>query len=191
MNKLYIITILLFVLSSCVENDYYHNPFKYDKITHYSVTLDEDEIDAYYQSISGIIDKDTTKVTPQFNKDLFEIVYEHNKISLLSDVATINKLAEIGFIKREIPSNNYASIDSTFQFNNTEFSEGYACTPIYRDILVFEQGRKISGWAKYCFECNKHDFIGADYIYQFKPYSIDYDRLEQILNLTNNAHRSK
>ncbi|MEZ5015661.1 MAG: hypothetical protein R2800_01305 [Flavipsychrobacter sp.] len=191
MKALLHISALLLLFCSCTDNDYYHNPFEYDKIIHYSVTLDDDEVDTYYQSISDIDEADSIKNDSLFNKDLYDIVFEHDKISSLSDVHTISKLAEIGFTKREIPSHSYSSIDSTFRFNKTDVYEESFCEPIYRDILVFKMGNTITGWAKYCFECNKHDFVGADYIYKIKPYNIDYNRLEQILKPINNASNTK
>ena len=105
---------LLLLLSSCADNDYYHNPFTYDNIIHYTVVLDQAQEVEYLKSLDNTIESNSIlEEKPTFNKELFEIVYENDKISTLSNSDIVERLESIGFTKNIIPSNIFWRVDKT------------------------------------------------------------------------------
>lgn len=109
-----------------------------------------DEVEYYHSSFYKL-------AGPPDNTDRFDIYYsdfvqEKNKFNY-------TKLAQYGFLKREISNDFEANIKYFLTDKNPgKYFPDYRCLNCYQDILIFYNKKELIGVAKFDFLCNKYCF---------------------------------
>lgn len=166
MRPILILTLFFLAISSCnladnkqnedIENSTQAEPFigqkffTYDGIDYYSIDFDESEIYALF-------DNRSRSVFDSFKMELIA----GNLPSDITDLASIDHLAKVGYKKTIIDSSKFDRIDEIFVEKTPKESIRLACMVIYRDILIFKKDSKVVGTAKICFDCGAHQIRGA------------------------------
>lgn len=99
----------------------------------------------------------------------------------MSDLSSLDKLVNVGYIKKSIEKSKFHDIENIFSVKPTDEVVGTMCIYVYRDILVFKTKGKIVGVAKICFDCLGHQIIGTNANTNFFGQNGDFDRLNRIL----------
>ncbi len=144
--------------------------FDYDEIEYYHIDYDEKENQI-------LIPKNLKSKIKKLNLNL-ELGDIQNDIK---DVDFINKLENIGFIKKEIDKSNFNEINEIFIEKKVKNPKYMKCLPIFRDILVFKKKGKIIGISKICFSCLQNQIIGTKSITENFGQDGDYEKLKDIL----------
>lgn len=116
--------------------------FEFDEVEYYHINIEESEVFDLLETESK---NDSVK---------FSIISE-DKLSVLSDSKLIQKLTDFGYSKNEIPSTDFSNLNKIFCSENYSFLSATACTPFYRDVLVFRKSKKVPGIVKLCFDCSQ------------------------------------
>lgn len=164
MKPLYIIFVIIFSLTvySC-ENKFqkkatpksepiqtdYKPYFQFDKVDHYFIDIDMGEAN----------DLNANPSTEKGQRQA-EIICRR-KPDVLEDSALVKGLEKYDFIKTEIPNDSLEKLNQIFHEKEQRQWEGLACTPVYRDILVFYKNNQITGIAKLCFHCQQFVIVGT------------------------------
>ncbi len=144
--------------------------FDYDTIHHYSMIIDESQVNELYDRKSDST-LDSLKYT---------IILDETPAAM-TDTAFIVNLENIGYKKTTIDTSIYNEINSIFMEKKTEEILGTSCIYIYRDMLIFRKMGKISGMAKICFDCMAHHMVGTEANTAYFGQNGDYARLQKIL----------
>lgn len=141
------------------------------------------QIDYYRLSVS---DKDLSNIFKRENlsrhdRRLAEILH-HDEPTTIADSLFISEMEQTSyFTKTRIDKNLNTKILETFAPSETMLASFAPieplCAPTYRDILVFRDNSKITGFAKVCFECSQTHVVGE----QSEGVEIDYRTLNKIL----------
>ena len=165
--KNFIITIFTIVILSSCKND--NQFFRYNKLEHYHIDIDEDKVFS--------LDEKKSKKQAK----LIELLTQYTP-DTLSEISVLNGIEKIGYKKKDVLKNEFENIDKIFSektiFNKTEMS----CIAIYRDILVFKNNNKIVGVVKLCFDCNQFVIAGTNKNTDSFGESDDFNSLYSILN---------
>jgi len=132
-----ILILFLFVLVSCKKEPFINN---FNQIDHYQLTNESIE---------------------DSEKGFMNVIFEDYPIKI-SDTTFFNRI-----------NNNYWKINSLNKnkvdkfkkvFNKKDFSCEFdsACIPMYRDIYVLKENKKVTGILKVCYECEMYYFIGQN-----------------------------
>lgn len=140
-----------------------NSDFQFDRIEHYKVS-----------EMSKWENMNIAK-TPVENQVL-ELLYRYSPKSLLSPLTSTN-LSEIGFTEWEIPKKNYGKICEIFN-EQYEYPDSTACSPVFRDIIVFKNKGVVSGFAKCCFQCG-HSMV---LLKSDSTRNVDLIKLKEFLN---------
>ena len=144
--------------------------FDYDKIDYYYNNFDENYLSALYENEhKSRIDSLKKSVLVDYMK------------GDLRNQKFLNKLESIGYVKKQIDTSKYKSIDEIFTEQYVSFWSGAPCIAVYRDILVFKKYEKITGIAKVCFGCGAIDILGTPANTENFGQNGDYDTLLEIL----------
>lgn len=120
--------------------------------------FDFDEVDYYHIEIneSKVFELLETK---NINDSLLFSVIVEEKLSSISDSIYIDKLIDFGYTKKEISSTDFYQLNEIFCNENYSFSSIAACTPFYRDILIYRKSKYVTGIVKLCFECTQSTLV--------------------------------
>jgi hypothetical protein len=171
MIKRYSIVLLLFVILSCKSKEE-KMFFDFDSVDYYSLNKSKEEAMEENNSKSidnGIFDKIFFDNYPEkVNNDVF------NK--------TINS---DGFSKFELSQKDIEHLrnDIFLEKSSLKILENvYACSPQYRDILVFKKNTEISGVAKICLSCSQFYLISSKKEIQTENFGTEeeYKSLEKL-----------
>ncbi|GAL87792.1 hypothetical protein B739_0247 [Sporocytophaga myxococcoides] len=177
-NIIYLSFILIFICFSCnqksqtkitepIEDYSYKGSGKYyfdfDAIEHYSLAIDIRDVDKKANNPRGTM----------------EVLYRESEF--ISDTLYIDSLTDLNFNKYSINKIYFDSINQIFRDKYQPEIMGTTCIPWFSDILVFKKSNSISGVAKVCFHCLKHNIVGSKTETRGLGQSNDYEKLEQIL----------
>ena len=95
----------------------------------------------------------------------------------------INDSLGFGYKKRNINSTDFPMLNTVFSEIKCDESFAMACTPIYRDILIFYNNDKIVGIAKICFGCRQSYIIGTNKDDSEFGQCGGFENLEALLNI--------
>lgn len=100
----------------------------------------------------------------------------------LLKASNFEKMEELGFTKKEIASDKFNQLNEIFcERKHEKVPEVEVCLSIYRDILVFKKGGKITGVAKIYFDCHHNVIAGTTLNTDEFGLSGDYEKLEKLL----------
>jgi len=100
----------------------------------------------------------------------------------ITDTGFIDKIEQIGFIKKTVKEEQFESIKEIFRHKFHKESIVTACIAVYRDILILKRKKEIVGMVKICFFCAKNQITGTNADTLDFGQSGDYGKLAKILN---------
>lgn len=124
--------------------------FTFDQVTYYHNDFTSGEF-------ADIIEKEDS--ISKSEKNLLEAITT-NLPKNLNDTIIVN-IKKNYPVKIEIPEKDIQFLKDIFQEKYKDRDWSSACVPMYRDVLVFKTGAKITGIAKICFDCWKFSFSGT------------------------------
>lgn len=144
MKKFLLLNILI---CSCAGHSsiYY---FTFDKIDYYHIETEQELLIKLSEGEIYLSKKE---------KILQQILLGNVPVTL-ADTSIIKELINVGFKFKNVP---IKKLKPFFIVKKDTLAFTSSCRPIYRDILVFQKNNKISGLIKICFDCEKHQIIGA------------------------------
>ena len=144
--------------------------FDFDNVTHYQSKAKN--------SVELLLLEDTVL---SHKDSIIALTHCEPQIKTISDTNLISNLINAGFKKHIVKQENLNSLKSIFSLKNKESLWAAACTPIYRDYLIFRNKNHISGIAIICFTCQNHDIIGNKTPTTNFGGKGDFDKLRQLL----------
>lgn len=177
MIKRYSIVLLLFLIFSCKSKEE-KMFFDFDSVEYYSLNKSKEE--EMGENNSKSIDKGI------FDKIFFDDYPE--KVNNTVFYKTINS---DGFSKSELSQKDveYLRSDIFLEKPSLKILENvYACSPQYRDILVFKKNKEISGIAKICLSCRQFYLISSKKEIQTENFGTEeeYKSLEKLFQKYKN-----
>lgn len=177
MIKRYSIVLLLFLIFSCKSKEE-KMFFDFDSVEYYSLNKSKEE--EMGENNSKSIDKVI------FDKIFFDDYPE--KVNNTVFYKTINS---DGFSKSELSQKDveYLRSDIFLEKPSLKILENvYACSPQYRDILVFKKNKEISGIAKICLSCRQFYLISSKKEIQTENFGTEeeYKSLEKLFQKYKN-----
>lgn len=142
--------------------------FDFDEIDHYKFIGDNNDIYA-------LLGENTLSKKEEFFLNVVN-KYPHG------DTTFIDSLKMIDFVKNDINKSKNKEINEVFKTQYVTEHMSTACSPIFRDVIVFRKNGKINGIAKICFECSKHSILGSSVNSSSFGQSNEYKKLAEILN---------
>ena len=141
--------------------------FKYDRIVHYRIAIENDLVGEIWEK----------KSRSDSEERLFSILsdkYHDDKYAMtsLQDSSRMRDLEKLGFVKQEMLKGEYYIFDTLFcerHHDKIEVNEGIyeeeievnMCLPVYRDILFFKDHGKTVGFARICLDCDMSNIVGS------------------------------
>lgn len=147
--------------------------FEYDHLVHYSLKISDEE--AQNPAITDTYSEEKKKLVEFLN-------YMGPSNSLEPDTVDIAKFENWGFVRNEIPVEQFGKINQLFCQRKHEIAQFAACVPIYRDVLVFKKSNKTVGVARICFDCGMNYITGTKRNTEEFGQSGDYDKLRDFLH---------
>ena len=145
-----------------------------DQIDYYHLNYSDDQLHVIF----------TTENISMEERKLAEILY-HSEPDVVTDSAFVAEM-ESGpyFVKTTIAKKDVAGILDAFMLEKPLLSASMApittlCAPTYRDILVLRKNKKITGYAKICFECDLSHLVGMQT--QTETVQTNYEALQKLL----------
>lgn len=177
MIKRYSIVLLLFLIFSCKSKEE-KMFFDFDSVEYYSLNKSKEE--EMGENNSKSIDKVI------FDKIFFDDYPE--KVNNTVFYKTINS---DGFTKFKLSQKDveYLRSDIFLEKPSLKILENvYACSPQYRDILVFKKNKEISGIAKICLSCRQFYLISSKKEIQTENFGTEeeYKSLEKLFQKYKN-----
>lgn len=172
---IYYFSLLIFICTSCsqetktevIEDHSYKGSGEYyydfDEIDHYSLALDIKDVNKKANN---------PRVT-------MNVLYSESKS--ISDTLYIDSLPHLNFNRYSINKNMFKPIREIFRDKNQPEIISTTCIPWFSDILVFKKTKSITGVAKICFHCLKHNIVGSAIGNNGFGQSGDYDKLQELL----------
>lgn len=99
----------------------------------------------------------------------------------ITDLSFIEMLEPSGYQNKKLNPSLFAALDAIFSEKKLDEYEIAGCAPLYRDILIFRKGNKVTGIAKICFECGGYQIEGAKVDPDCFGQSGEYEKLELLL----------
>lgn len=146
--------------------------FNFDEIEHYYLNISEDK--AY--------NPDSVENKTSFQKRKLQFITELYPVNVLElDSVEVKNLEEWGYVKTQLPASQFEDINNVFCERSHDLAQYATCGPVYRDILVFKNNRKIVGVARICFACGMNFITGTKRNTQEFGQSGDYKKLKKLL----------
>jgi hypothetical protein len=145
--------------------------FEFDELHHYFASIDESEV---------FPSSENEEIRPE-NKALIAIAVGDEPLSI-QGTTFIDMMEQAGYVRKIVAQQHFEAINDIFMEKSHDDWIGTTCIPIYRDILVFSKADQVTGIAKICFECSKHQIIGTTANTEYFGQSGDYRKLAQILH---------
>ena len=173
MIKRYSIVLLLFLILSCKSKEE-KMFFDFDSVEHYSLNKSKEE--EMGENNSKSIDNGI------FDKIFFDDYPE--KVNNTVFYKTINS---DGFSKSELSKKDVEYLRDYIFLEKSSlkmFENVYACSPQYRDILIFKKNKEISGIAKICLSCRQFYLISSKKELQTENFGTEkeFKSLEKLFN---------
>lgn len=124
--------------------------FEYDDVDHFSIKIEED-------SVWSLKEREVKSVSEKKLLDLLQ-----DDLHDISDTVMLMDLPGMGFEKKKIPREKFSQLDQLFCERSHEEISASTCIPIYRDILLFKNHNRITGFARLCFDCDQSNLIGSN-----------------------------
>ena len=71
-----------------------------------------------------------------------------------------SELFHIGYKRSEVRKRDFAELDAIFSCEPIDKKVMTDCFPIYRDLLIFRNAKRVIKIVQLCFDCNKAHFVG-------------------------------
>lgn len=184
MQKLLLISTLIFILLSCKTSTKNENEKSYtkEKVVFGKKFFEYDQIDHYYNNFD---DRNFIELNDNQSKSELDSIKGGVLIGLLprtiKDSSFIERLPKIDFIRNSISKEKFVKIDSIFIEKTVGESRAFACVHIYRDIFIFRKKNKVIGVAKVCFHCMGNEIIGTNANTENFGQDGDYEKLEKLV----------
>lgn len=188
MKKILLFFVSIFVLIGCKKNDNLENKsskvfvpkygklfFNYDEVNYYNINISENDA----------IILDSLSAFSEANKLKFQIISDEFP-QKLSDINFEEKLQSIGFKKKIINKKDFEKLNKIFVEKTYQDGIAFACIPIFRDVLIFKKNKKLTGFAKICFDCHQYIILGNIGKTDNFGNDQDYENLGKILNQYSN-----
>ncbi|MES2575525.1 MAG: hypothetical protein V4572_11320 [Bacteroidota bacterium] len=171
MKKIYLIIISILLINcqkSKIESKEF---FDFDEIEHYNVdiTLEDWSIIASKKDEKSVDEK------------IFLNILNGSDPKTIDDKNFIVNLKKFYPKIVKISSTKLDSIRNIYTEKKHQNPEFAACTPFYRDILIFKKNNNVIGISKVCFECGTQSTIGSKRNTENLGQSGDMWKLESIL----------
>lgn len=144
--------------------------FEYDAVDHYILT-DTGEI--MYPPAFG-------EKSKPFD-DYRRAIILGNFPKSIADSTFVRDLKKIGYNKKQVSEQYFPELDKIFSYQRAFSLTSTACSPIYRDLLIFRNNNSIVGIAKICFECEQYEIVGSKVDTQNFGQNGEYELLQKIL----------
>ena len=137
-----------------LKKDKKGNFFVFDEVVYYFKDINPNELFKNYKK-------------PEF-KDKQSDLYKYMQIvegyypEELNEQNFVKDLSDFEYKKIDINSSDFLALNSIFREVKCDDGFAMACTPVFRDILVFYNNNKIIGIAKICFGCRQDYIIGTN-----------------------------
>jgi hypothetical protein len=141
-----------------------------------------DRIDYYHSDITM---EDVLATEAKDNKSrkdiaLLQIVRQHIPVNMM-DTLFIRNMDSVGFRRRLINPAWNSRVSNLYSEREATPPKQSNCVPVFRDVLIFRQGNKITGMSKVDFDCGMHYTAGARYDASGFGQSGEYRPLYKIL----------
>ena len=124
--------------------------FHFDEVDHYRIEIHE----AVVWAMEG-----NERRTPA-ESELLDVLIQYGPDSL-ADTNYIARLESLGYTKRTLAPALVNQLEQIFcEREHPDFATA-ACVAIWRDILVFRNGGRVTGTAKLCFDCFRSNIDGS------------------------------
>ncbi|THF53131.1 hypothetical protein E6C50_02695 [Flavobacterium supellecticarium] len=127
--------------------------FKFDTVEHFYLNIAEHDV---YE-----LDKANREKKSQEKEMLLEVIGGHTP-TILPDESYGRMLEKMHFSKTIMDPSKHKAIREVFRVTRCANGFAAACEPIYRDIFIFKNKGKITGFAKICFDCRLFHIVGTD-----------------------------
>jgi hypothetical protein len=173
MIKRFSIVLLLFVILSCKSKEE-KTFFDFDSVEYYSLNKSKEE--AMEENNSKSIDN-----------GIFDKIFFDNYPEKVSNAVFNKTINSDGFSKFELSQKDIEHLrnDIFLEKSSLKILENvYACSPQYRDILVFKKNTEISGVAKICLSCRQFYLISSKKKIETENFGTEeeYKSLEKLFN---------
>lgn len=177
MIKRYSIILLVFLLISCKSNDE-KAFFDFDSVEYYSLNKSKEEEMGENNSKS-------------IDNGIFDKIFFDDYPEKLNNAVFNKTINSDGFSKSELSQKDveYLRSDIFLEKPSLNILENvYACSPQYRDILVFKKNKEISGIAKICLSCRQFYLISSKKEIQTENFGTEeeYKSLEKLFQKYKN-----
>lgn len=130
----------------------YESFFHFDKVIYYTTDISQKDLDGL-----------RARKKQSEKQRLFFQILEGNQPYSINDTAFLVHMKSFGYSLKKVSENKLGAIDSIFSFKGVpEDVTSTRCLPVYRDVLVFLENKKIVGIAKICFECGMAHIVGSE-----------------------------
>ncbi|RYY10790.1 MAG: hypothetical protein EOO04_36325 [Chitinophagaceae bacterium] len=126
--------------------------FTFDRVDYFHYEIDRNGFD----SIAAKEDKS------RMEQALLQILQKNVPVSTI-DTLFIPNMAKLNFNQKQIDPKHYPELKRLFSVNKPGKDATTACEPIFKDVLIFREKRKVVGVAKLSFDCDKSYIIGSRY----------------------------
>jgi len=141
-----IIFLLIIIGCSNERGEYY---FEFDKVEYYTINIDEREA-------ANLMCENNYRTELE---ELKSGIITGNKPETIAEPEIVSALVKVGYERKLIRKRK---VEKFFRERQDTMAFTSSCWPVYRDVLIFRRRNKISGMAKICFECEKHQIIGSE-----------------------------
>ncbi|WKL46646.1 hypothetical protein Q1W71_16965 [Flavobacterium pectinovorum] len=173
MIKRYSIVLLLFVILSCKSKEE-KMFFDFDSVEYYSLNKNKEEA----------MEENNSK---SHDNGIFDKIFFDNYPEKVNNAVFNKTINSDGFSKFELSQKDIEHLKNDIFLEKSSFKmleNVYACSPQYRDILVFKKNKQISGIAKICLSCRQFYLISSKKEIQTENFGTEeeYKSLEKLFN---------
>lgn len=164
---------MVFLLISCKSNDE-KAFFDFDSVEYYSLNKNK-EVEMGENNSKSI------------DNGIFDKIFFDNYPEKVNNTVFYKTIDSYGFSKSELSQKDveYLRNDIFLEKPSLKMLENvYACSPQYRDILIFKKNKEISGIAKICLSCRQFYLISSKKGIQTENFGTEkeYKSLEKLFN---------
>lgn len=164
---------MVFLLISCKSNDE-KAFFDFDSVEYYSLNKNK-EVEMGENNSKSI------------DNGIFDKIFFDNYPEKVNNTVFYKTIDSDGFSKSELSQKDveYLRNDIFLEKPSLKMLENvYACSPQYRDILIFKKNKEISGIAKICLSCRQFYLISSKKEIQTENFGTEkeYKSLEKLFN---------
>ena len=177
MIKRYSIVLLLFLIFSCKTKEE-KMFFDFDSVEYYSLNKSKEEEMGENNSKS-------------IDNGIFDKIFFDDYPEKLNNAVFNKTINSDGFTKFKLSQKDVAYLRSDIFLEKPSLNileNVYACSPQYRDILVFKKNKEISGIAKICLSCRQFYLISSKKEIQTENFGTEeeYKSLEKLFQKYKN-----